>query len=170
MCQFWISKWWYRTPHPYIAKFKPNTKSSICDLLVKPMHKHTTVARKNVHIMYCTSEIQLKGLNLVQFWTKDENVLHMSLEIQKEMKNPPLLWQKIKKLRDIFILFAQLSKVEKILKRSLDFPSPSPSMKIMGRKICLGCKDKTLLGVANKLLKTKSLLPSPSNVLPYHLK
>ena len=64
-------------------------------------------------------------------------------------------------------------KVENILKGSLDsIPSPSPSVKIqiMGRKVCLRCKGKTLPGIVNKLLKTKSLLTSPSNVLPYHLK
>ena len=58
-------------------------------------------------------------------------------------------------------------KVEKILKGSLDsIPSPSPSVKIqvMGGKVCLRCKGKTLL--VNKLLKTKNLLTSPSNVLP----
>ena len=63
-------------------------------------------------------------------------------------------------------------KVEKILKGSLDsIPSPSSSGKIqiMGRKVCLRCKGKTLLGVVNKLLKTKSLLTMPSNVLPLHL-
>ena len=50
-------------------------------------------------------------------------------------------------------------KVEKILKGSLDsIPSPSPSVKIqiMGGKICMRCKGKTLLGVVNKLLKTKN--------------
>ena len=60
-------------------------------------------------------------------------------------------------------------KVEKILKGSVDsIPSPLPSVKIqiMGGKVCLSCKGKTLLGVANKLMKTKSLLTSPSNVLP----
>ena len=65
-----------------------------------------------------------------------------------------------------------LHKVENILKGSLDsIPSPSPSVKIqiMGGKVCLRCKGKTLLGV-NKLLKKKSLLTSPSNVLPYYLK
>ena len=31
-------------------------------------------------------------------------------------------------------------------------------------------KGKTLLGVVNKLLRRKSLLTSPSNVLPYYLK
>ena len=65
------------------------------------------------------------------------------------------------------------SKVEKILKGCLaSIPSPSPSLKIqiMGGKVCLRCKGKTLLGVVNKLLKTKSLLTSPSNVLPYYLK
>ena len=65
------------------------------------------------------------------------------------------------------------NKVEKILKGSLDsIPSPSASVKIqiVGGKVCLRCKGKTLLGVVNKLLKTKSLLISPSNVLPYYLK
>jgi hypothetical protein len=28
----------------------------------------------------------------------------------------------------------------------------------MGGKVCLRCKGKTLLGIVNKLLKTKSLL------------
>jgi hypothetical protein len=61
-------------------------------------------------------------------------------------------------------------KVEKILKGSLDsIPSPSPSVKIqiVGGKVCLRCKGKTLLGVVNKLLRKTSLLTSPSNVLPY---
>ena len=64
-------------------------------------------------------------------------------------------------------------KVENILKASLDsIPSLSPSVKIqiIGGKVCLRCKGKTLLGVVKKLLKTKSLLTSPSNVLPYYLK
>ena len=64
-------------------------------------------------------------------------------------------------------------KVEKILKVSLkSVPSPSPSVKIqiMGEKVYFTCKGKTLLGVVNKLLKTKSLMTSPSNVLPYYLK
>ena len=50
------------------------------------------------------------------------------------------------------------SKVEKILKDSLDsIKSPLPSMKIqiMGGKVFLRCKGKTLLGVVNKLLKKK---------------
>ena len=64
------------------------------------------------------------------------------------------------------------SKVEKISQGSLDLiPSPSPSVKIqiMGEKVCLRCKGKTLL-VVNKHLKTKSLLTSPINVLPYYSK
>jgi len=62
-------------------------------------------------------------------------------------------------------------KVEKILKGSLDsIPSPSVKIQIMGGKVGLRCKDKTLLGIVNKLLKTKSLLTSPSNVLPYYLR
>jgi hypothetical protein len=62
---------------------------------------------------------------------------------------------------------------KKILKGSLDLiPSPSPSLKIqiMGGKVCLRCKGKTLLGAVNKLLKAKSLLTSPSHVSPYYLK
>jgi hypothetical protein len=66
---------------------------------------------------------------------------------------------------------SNLSKVEKILKGSLDsIPSPSVKSQIMGKKVCLSCKGETLLGDVNKLLKTKSLLTSPSNVLPYYLK
>ena len=62
-------------------------------------------------------------------------------------------------------------KVEKILKGNLDsIPSPSVKIQVMGGKVCLRCKGNTLLGVINKLLKTKSLLTSPSNVLPYYLK
>ena len=75
------------------------------------------------------------------------------------------LWSKIQ-VKNFF-------KVEKILKGSLDsITSPSPSVKtqIMGGKICLRYKGKTLLGVVNKLLKTKSLLTTPINVLPLHLK
>ena len=47
-------------------------------------------------------------------------------------------------------------KIEKNLKGSLDsIPSPSPSVKIqiMGGKVCLSCKAKTLLGIVNKVLK-----------------
>ena len=64
-------------------------------------------------------------------------------------------------------------KVEKILKGILDSilsPSPLVKIQIMGRKVCLRCKGKKLLGIVNKLLKSKSLLTSPSNVLPYYLK
>ena len=40
----------------------------------------------------------------------------------------------------------------------------------MGQKLCLMCRGKTLgAGVVNRLSKTKYLLTSPSNVLPYHL-
>jgi hypothetical protein len=61
-----------------------------------------------------------------------------------------------------------LLKVEKILKGSLDsIPSPSVKIQIMVGKDCVRCKGKTLLGVVHKHLKTKNLLISPSNVLPY---
>ena len=49
-------------------------------------------------------------------------------------------------------------KVEKILKGSLDsIPSPSVKIQIMGGKVCLSCKGKTLLGVVNKLFAFKCL-------------
>ena len=79
------------------------------------------------------------------------------------------------KVRTIMVTgnFFHLCKVKKILKDSLDsISSPSPSVKIqiIGKKVCLRCKVKTLLGLVNKHLKTKILLTSPSNVLPYYLK
>ena len=64
-------------------------------------------------------------------------------------------------------------KVEMNLKGSLDLiPSPSTSVRIqiMGGKVCLRHKGKTLLGIINKVLKTKSLLTSLSNVLPDYFK
>ena len=70
-------------------------------------------------------------------------------------------------------LISVFCKVEKILKGSLDsIQSPSPLVKtqIMDGRVCLKCKGKTLLGIVHKLLKTKSLLTSPGNVLPYYLK
>ena len=46
--------------------------------------------------------------------------------------------------------------VENILKGSLDsIPSPLVKIQIMGGKVCLRCKGKRLLGIVNKLLKTK---------------
>ena len=54
-----------------------------------------------------------------------------------------------------------LSKVEKTYENRLDLiPSPSSSMKsqIIGGKVCLRCKHKTILGVVNKLLKTKKFV------------
>ena len=74
---------------------------------------------------------------------------------------------------DLSRIHSGVCKVENILKGSLDsIPSRSPSVKIqvMGGKICLRCKGKTLQGIVNKILKTKMLLTSPSNVLPYYLK
>ena len=58
------------------------------------------------------------------------------------------------------------SKLENILKGSLDsIPSPSTAkIQIMDRKVCLRCKDKTLLGVVNSLLKTESLLTLPRSL------
>ena len=63
-------------------------------------------------------------------------------------------------------------KVENILRGSLDsIPSPSPSVKIqiLGGKVCLRCKGKTLLGVVNKLLKIKKFVDRAQLTLA-HLK
>ena len=49
-------------------------------------------------------------------------------------------------------------------------PLPSAKIQIIGRKVSLRCKGKTLLGVVNKLIVFKSLLTTPSNVLPLHFK
>ena len=71
------------------------------------------------------------------------------------------------------LFFWVQGKVENILKGSLDsIPSTSLFVKIqiMGGKVCLRCKSKTLLGVVNKFLKTKCLLTPPNNVLPYYIK
>jgi hypothetical protein len=58
-------------------------------------------------------------------------------------------------------------EIGKILKGSMDLiPSPSRSERIqaMGGKVCLRCKDKTLLGTVNKLFVFKSLLTMPSKL------
>ena len=50
------------------------------------------------------------------------------------------------------IMGALSGKVEKILKGALDLiPSPSVKIQIMGGKVCLRCKGKTLLGIVNKV-------------------
>ena len=58
-------------------------------------------------------------------------------------------------------------KVEKTLKGSLDsIPSPSVKIQIMGGRVCLRCKGKTLLGVVNKLLLPQ--VNFPTNNLNFH--
>ena len=67
--------------------------------------------------------------------------------------------------------FEEKGKIENILKDSLDsISSPSVKIQCMSGKVCLRCKGKTLPGVVKNLLKTKSLLTSPSNGMPLHLK
>ena len=58
-------------------------------------------------------------------------------------------------------------KVEKILKGSLDLiqsSSLSVKIQIIGGKVCLRCKGKTLLGFVDKLLTTKRLLTSLASI------
>ena len=72
-------------------------------------------------------------------------------------------WMFFFTLLAILIISIFVSKVEKTLKGTLDsIPSPLMKIQIMGGKVCLRCKGKTLLGVVNELLNTKSLLTSPS--------
>ena len=79
--------------------------------------------------------------------------------------------RKVKIMSQILQTCVSTSKVENILKSIVDsIPSPSVKILILGSKVSLRCKSKTLLGVVNKHLKTKSLMTSPSNVLPYYLK
>ena len=67
-------------------------------------------------------------------------------------------------------LLTYLGKVKKILKGSLDsISSPSVKIQIVGRKVCLRRKGKTLLAIVNKLFVFKSLLTTSNNVLPLHL-
>ena len=62
-------------------------------------------------------------------------------------------------------------RVEKVLKGSLDsIPSLSVKIQIMDGKVYLKCEGKTLLGIVNKLLKTKRLLTSPNNAMHDQLK
>ena len=98
-------------------------------------------------------------------------------EVTMMMHGQKTRFTKFEKMVAVFSSFMNHNKnntfkVEKIQEDSLDLiPLPSPSVKIqiMGGKVCLRCKDKTLLGLDNKCLKTKSLLTSPSNVLTYYL-
>ena len=95
----------------------------------------------------------------------NENLVHNTYQFSP-VSAQPILSQKVLQSE---LKIAATFRVENILKNSLDsIPSPSPSVKIqiMDRKICLRCKGKTLLYVVNKLLKTKSLFTTPSNVLP----
>ena len=55
--------------------------------------------------------------------------------------------------------------VENILKGSLDsIPSPLVKIQIMGGKVCLRRKGKTLLGIVNKLFIFKSCLVFVDNI------
>ena len=60
-------------------------------------------------------------------------------------------------------------KVEKILKNSLD-SILSPSRSCEHFNFLFSFFGQTLLGIVNKLFGIKSLLTTPSNVLPLHLK
>ena len=60
---------------------------------------------------------------------------------------------------------SRASKVEKISEDSLDLiPSPSVRIQIMGGKLCLRYKGKTLLGDVNKLLKAMFCLYNSSKL------
>ena len=76
----------------------------------------------------------------------------------------------MEEVKDEKVQLTFLHKVENILKGRLDsISSPSVKIQIMGGKVCLRCKCKILLGIVNNLFVFKSLLTTPSNVLPLHL-
>ena len=103
-----------------------------------------------LHQLYNNGFNSLSGLKAHYFHSKYTNLEHI--------------------MAMIYIYFF-VFELENILKGSLDsIPSPSVKIQIMGGKVCFRCKDKTLLGVVNKLFGTNSMLISPSNVLPYYLK
>ena len=62
-------------------------------------------------------------------------------------------------------------KIENIFEGTLNsISSPSVKIQIIGRKVCMRCKGKTLLVIVNEFTKRKSLLTSPGNPLPYYYK
>ena len=97
-------------------------------------------------VKYKTSQVTLKV-----------NALH---KVAQKCSYHVLNWLQLSLQELSYSLITLVLKVEKILKGSLDsIPSPSTSEKIqtMGRKVCLRCKSKTLLGIVNKFLNSKSL-------------
>ena len=55
--------------------------------------------------------------------------------------------------------FMRNSKVEKVLKGNLEsILSPSVKIQIVGVKVCLRFKGKTLLGIVNKLFENKKFV------------
>ena len=113
------------------------------------------------HVLVCKPKRPVQSLT--EFLEIEENDLNGPYDDNGSQRPFVSGHNRYKKPYLIFILKKIcLIKVEKILKDSLDLiPSPSPSDKIqiMGTKVCLRCKGKT-----------KSLLTSLSNVLPYCLK
>ena len=101
-------------------------------------------------------------LRTIWLFSASESVSKQSTQLKLKLNSS--LQLKLDTLASIKHFFV---KVENILKGSLDsIPSPSPSMKIqiMSWKVCLRCNGKTLLGILNKLLKTKKLFTPPSNM------
>ena len=123
-------------------------------------------------LLVLTAHIGLKGND--NYTVKLDNIIIVSQLWRM------ILWNSSFTLWTVVLFFVlidkniliRLSKVEKILKGSPDLiPSCSLSVKIqiMGRKVCLRRKGKSLLGIVNKLFVFKSLLTTPSNVLPLHI-
>ena len=69
------------------------------------------------------------------------------------------------------VFWTSFSKVEKIVKDSLDSispPSPSVKIQIMGGKVCLRCKGKTLLGINQQCFVLLPQVKYPANNLNFH--
>ena len=116
---------------------------------------------KKVEQMY--SEIWLPDLLDSEKWLSSLLSIRLNWKNERRIKEYIQGYYKLQHDLTFGAQYCTAIKVEKILKGSLDLiPSPSLSVKvqIVSGKVCLRCKGKTLLGVVNKLLKTKSLLTS----------
>ena len=116
----------------------------------------------HIEICYC-------DLNQHRFFIRLVKIVQYSVIVKAGKRPMPIKFFLC--LENVFT-FGSILKIYYVVQCHLNLVSPPPSVKIqiMGGKVCLRCKCKTLLVVVNKLLKTKSLLTPPSNVLPCYFK
>ena len=128
---------------PKLTSFKWKTQSEVSGL-----------AQVFVHIL------DFPESNL-WIWIGDAsaNLSNLSLALQYNNKNKNVGPQNKVIYYGVLTTVLVHGKVEKISKDSLDLiPSPSVKIQMIGGKVSLRCKGKTLLGIVNKLLKTKKFV------------